>query len=142
MGLQQRLKEAEAHYRDLIESCPEIVLHVDDKRRILHANRAGLRKLGYGLDEMTGMPVEDLAPKGERQRVIECFDEARRAASSISKSAFLSKTGQRRDVEINASAITRSAPIPVAARTALTESSCFPSMTIFAPIFLAMSRRS
>lgn len=62
-----RSHEAERWSEKLIEAAPVGLMVVDERGRVVHANRTALAIFGYGADEITGIAVEDLMPDDRRQ---------------------------------------------------------------------------
>jgi len=57
---------AERKYRDLLHHAPDAILEVDDRGRILIANRAAEKLFGYEHDELFGASIEMLVPEANR----------------------------------------------------------------------------
>ncbi|HPS31264.1 MAG TPA: PAS domain S-box protein [bacterium] len=59
----EKLKESEEKYRTLIENIPHRVFMVDEKYRVISANRAALLTLGKTEDEVIGHTTIELFPR-------------------------------------------------------------------------------
>lgn len=103
--LREELRQSEARYKDLIENSPEMIHQVGADRRFLHVNRTELEQLGYTLEEMLTMRVEQIVPEAERERIIEYFEQVKNSGSATIESAFVAKDGRKIDVEITATAL-------------------------------------
>jgi PAS domain S-box-containing protein len=99
--LQEDVRESHRRYMDLIENSPEMIHQVDRERRFLHVNGTETRILGYGLDEMKGMKLEDLAPQERRDELIAHFGRILSGKKSTVETQFITKSGEIIDVEIN-----------------------------------------
>jgi PAS domain S-box-containing protein len=70
-GLEKRLRESEARYRQLFEHAPDPILITDPTgARIDDASRAACHVLGYTRDELVGKSVADLIPPEESSRFV------------------------------------------------------------------------
>jgi len=62
-------KEAERHYRDLVEDLPEIILETDLDAQITFSNAAGMQVFGYSMNEIeAGVSAFDLIAPDDRER--------------------------------------------------------------------------
>jgi len=72
---ERALQESEARFRALFDYSPDGVLVADSReRRILLANEAMCRMLGYTAKQLTQLAVADLHPEADRPRVLAEFD--------------------------------------------------------------------
>lgn len=98
-------RESEKKYRDLVENAPEMIHEVSLKGNFINVNRTELNKLGYSLEEMRQMTLEDIVPmeyRGEIKRLIKRIQET---GSSELETVFLTKSGKEINVEINGTAL-------------------------------------
>jgi len=58
--LEQKLKESEERYRNLIESVPFSIVLVDQKGKLIYCNPAIEKMLGYSEDELIGIEFKNL----------------------------------------------------------------------------------
>jgi PAS domain S-box-containing protein len=70
---EESLRERETNFRNLFESMTELIVVVAPGGRILFANSAATRMLGYSAEEFTSMYVQDLHPTDRRAEVDEVF---------------------------------------------------------------------
>lgn len=99
------IKESEKKYRDLVENAPEMIHEISPEGKFINVNKTELNKLGYTLDEMMEMTLEDIVPKEYRDE-IERFTRriAERGGSEL-ETVFLTKMGKEINVEINGTAL-------------------------------------
>src|SRR5574341_127195 len=65
--LEQRMadiRRLEENYRDLVENSPEMIHQLNNAGCFVHVNKTELDKLGYTLEEMLGMHLWDIVPRG------------------------------------------------------------------------------
>jgi hypothetical protein len=87
------LREAEADQRSLFEALADGVLVLDADHRIVDANAAAAKLLGYPLDELLKLRLEDLLPEAERGRAHEVV----RALVGAAGPHFIEWDTRRRD---------------------------------------------
>ncbi|MDH4101565.1 MAG: PAS domain S-box protein, partial [Nitrospirota bacterium] len=106
-NLQDRTKEletSEERYKDLIENSPEMIHSVNANRFFLNVNKTELDTVGYTLDEMRRMRIEEIAPEEFKETMREHIAQAVDKGISTVESQFITKDGRRIDVEITATA--------------------------------------
>ncbi|HEU5201921.1 MAG TPA: PAS domain S-box protein [Nitrospira sp.] len=106
--IEQRMEEVrllEEKYRDLIEHSPEMIYQLDRSGQFVHVNKTGLDKLGYQRDEMLGMKLWDLVPRGQEPRVLQYLEQLVSQGQSSMETVLLAKDGRPIDVEIHATAL-------------------------------------
>jgi PAS domain S-box-containing protein len=96
------LQLSEERYRDLVENSPEMIHLLAPDGRFLHANKTEREKLGYGLDELTGMCLTELVPPSERKKLSQHQKEVAEAGRSRVETVFLPRRGKPIEVEIDA----------------------------------------
>jgi PAS domain S-box-containing protein len=89
------LRESEQRYQTLASGTFEGIA-VTQQARFIDANPQLLAMLGYSRDELVGMPVADLLPAEDRERVLENIQNAR---ESHLEHAMIRKDGRRILVE-------------------------------------------
>ncbi len=95
------IRESEEKYRDLVENAPEMIHEIDPEGRFLNVNRTELNKLGYSLEEMRRMTLEDIVPVKDREDVKRLIRRIKETGSSELETEFLTKSGKEINVEIN-----------------------------------------
>ncbi len=69
--VEQRLRQSEAKYREILGFLPDIVYELDTNFNITYINQAGLKKFGYSQDEFDkGLNMSNLLPSNELERAI------------------------------------------------------------------------
>jgi PAS domain S-box-containing protein len=103
---EQALRQSEALYRTVVEQAEENIFLVDSKsRRVLDANDALLRSLGYTEDELEGMTLYDIVAHDHESvdfNIRRIMEEGHR---SLGERQYRRKDGTLVDVEVNVSAV-------------------------------------
>lgn len=99
--LERDIRESHQRYMDLIENSPEMIHQINDKRVFLHVNKTELDRLGFSIEEMMRMKLEDLAPKEHKDELIEHFNRVLFSGESTVVTVFKTKQGEAIEVEIN-----------------------------------------
>lgn len=103
--LQKELEASEERYRDLVEHSPLMIHSVNADRYFLAVNKTELDILGYTLDEMRMKRIEDIVSEESKEKVKEHIARVVREGRSMVEVQFITKDGERRDVEISATAL-------------------------------------
>lgn len=99
--LEEDIKKSHERYMDLIENSPEMIHQIDEERAFLHVNKTETERLGFTLEEMKGMKLEDLAPPERREELFPHFNRILSDGKSTIETIFRTKDGEDIDVEIN-----------------------------------------
>lgn len=102
----RRLVESERRYEDLVDNAPEMIHELDSQMRFVTVNRRELARLGYSLEEMKGMSLEDIVPPAYRDAIHGHFRRVRVEGASSLETVFVTKSGEEFPVEIYATAQT------------------------------------
>jgi PAS domain S-box-containing protein len=102
--LARELVESERKYEDLVENAPEMIHQVSEDGRFIGVNRTELARLGYTLEEMRSMRLEEVVPPALRHGMREYIERVRREGSSAVETVFRTKAGEEFPVEIFATA--------------------------------------
>jgi len=98
------LRTSEEQYRLLFHTVPEMILIINNKLEILHANTAASDLTGYSLDELLTMHSADLAPTAPT-----IFDKEGNLVDSLLAdklhSEIVAKSGEKRLMEVDGVAI-------------------------------------
>lgn len=99
------IRESEKKYRDLVENAPEMIHEISPERKFINVNRTELNKLGYSLEEMRHMMIEDIVPDDYKEEIRRHFKRIIVTGSSELETVFLTKHGKEINVEINGTAL-------------------------------------
>ncbi len=103
---ESRLRESETRFKLLFDRVFDAILVTDDTGKIIDANLAARRILGYGRDELKALNILDLVPESERKSMREA---GRRALDNkidhMPRMELIAKGGERRLVEAGAVAL-------------------------------------
>lgn len=95
------IRESEKKYRDLVENAPEMIHEVSLKGNFINVNKTELHKLGYSLEEMRRMMLEDIVPNEYREEIKRHIKRIKETGCSELETVFLTKAGKEINVEIN-----------------------------------------
>jgi PAS domain S-box-containing protein len=103
---EEALRQSEALYRTVVEQAEENIFLVDaTSRRVLDANDALLRSLGYTDDELKEMTLYDIVAHSQESvdiNIVRIMEEGHR---SLGERQYRRKDGSLADVEVNVSAV-------------------------------------
>jgi PAS domain S-box-containing protein len=103
---EEALRQSEALYRTVVEQAEENIFLVDaESRRVLDANDALLRSLGYTEDELIEMTLYDIVAHEQESvdlNIERIMEEGHR---SLGERRYRRKDGTLADVEVNVSAV-------------------------------------
>jgi PAS domain S-box-containing protein len=111
---EQALKERERRYRALFERTNDAVFIISLDMKHLEANQQATELLGYTLDELIGMPVDQIVAKGEykdSKRVLKALLAGDHVP--VYERIFVKKSGEEFPVEINAALVTDTEGNPI-----------------------------
>ena len=106
--LEQRMRDIrrlEEKYRDLIENSPEMIHQLNKAGQFVHVNKTELEKLGYSHEEMQGMHLWDIVPKGREPEILAYLERLGSQGRSTIETVFLIREGPPIDVEIHSTAL-------------------------------------
>src|ERR671917_286002 len=100
------LRQSEALYRTVVEQAEENIFLVDAKsRRVLEANDALLRSLGYTDDELREMTLYDIVAHDQQSIDLNIGRIMEEGHRSLGERQYRRKDGSLADVEVNVSAV-------------------------------------
>jgi PAS domain S-box-containing protein len=103
---EEALRQSEALYRTVVEQAEENIFLVDAKsRRVLDANDALLRSLGYTEDELKEMTLYDIVAHDQESVDLNIGRILEEGHWSLGERQYRRKDGSLADVEVNASAV-------------------------------------
>lgn len=95
------IKESEKKYRDLVENAPEMIHEIGPEGKFINVNKTELNKLGYSLQEMMQMTLEDIVPNEQKEEIKRYMKRMVETGSGELETVFLTKMGKEINVEIN-----------------------------------------
>ncbi|KXK29735.1 MAG: two-component sensor kinase [Candidatus Brocadia sinica] len=95
------IRESEKKYRDLVENAPEMIHEISLEGKFINVNKTELNKLGYSIEEMRQMTLEDIVPGECREEIKRHMKRIKETGSSELETVFLAKSGKEINVEIN-----------------------------------------
>ena len=103
---EEALRQSEALYRMVVEQAEENIFLVDAKsRRVLDANDALLRSLGYTDDELQEMTLYDIVAHDQKSIDLNIGRIMEEGHRSLGERQYRRKDGSLADVEVNVSAV-------------------------------------
>jgi PAS domain S-box-containing protein len=100
---EDRLRESERKYRDLVETSSDLIWSVDKLGRFSFVNRAARRIYGYEPEEMLGRPIADFETDTQRLRDEEAFRGVLKGNPLFSyETRHIRKDGRPVDLSVNA----------------------------------------
>ncbi|MDN3513317.1 MAG: PAS domain S-box protein [Candidatus Brocadia sp.] len=99
------IRESEKKYRDLVENAPEMIHEIRLEGNFINVNKTELNKLGYSIEEMGKMTLEDIVPPEQRERIKRHIKLIKETGSSELETVFLTKSGKEINVEINGTSL-------------------------------------
>src|SRR5918993_438668 len=103
---EEALRQSEALYRTVVEQAEENIFLVDAKsRRVLDANDALLRSLGYTDDELKEMTLYDIVAHDQESVDLNIGRIMEEGHRSLGERQYRRKDGSLVDVEVNVSAV-------------------------------------
>lgn len=101
----KELKTSEERYKDLVENSPEMIHSVNADRYFIDVNKTELDILGYSLQEMRNMKIDDIVPADLKHMVKKHTERTIREGISRVEVQFIAKDGRKLDVDISATAL-------------------------------------
>jgi PAS domain S-box-containing protein len=100
---EERLRESERKYRDLVETSSDLIWSVDKGGRFTFVNRAARRIYGYEPEEMLGRPIADFETDEQRVKDEEAFRGVLAGIPLFSyETRHVRKDGRPVDLSVNA----------------------------------------
>ncbi|HEX6458190.1 MAG TPA: PAS domain S-box protein [Thermoleophilaceae bacterium] len=100
---EERLRESERKYRDLVETSSDLIWSVDTGGRFTFVNRAARRIYGYEPEEMLGRPIADFETDAQRLKDEDAFRGVLRGTPLFSyETRHVRKDGRPVDLSVNA----------------------------------------
>lgn len=110
---EQAVRESEDRYRDLVEHSEDLVCTHDLQGNLLSVNLAPARALGYEVDELLAIPMQDFIAPEFRSQFELYLEKMRRDGADQGLLCVMTRTGERRIWEYRNSLRTAGVPQPV-----------------------------
>jgi len=107
------LRESEDRYRDLVEHSQDLLCTHDLKGKLLSANPAPARILGYEVTELLEIPMQDLLAPEYRKEFETYLAKMKTIGEDKGLMAVITRTGERRIWEYHNTLRTEGVPSPV-----------------------------
>jgi len=107
------LRESEDRYRDLVEHSQDLLCTHDLTGKLLSANPAPARILGYEVAELLQIPMRDLIAPEYREQFDGYLAQIRTAGVDQGVLAVITRSGERRIWEYNNTLRTEGVPFPI-----------------------------
>ena len=98
----QQLAESQRRCRAIFENSLDAILLMDDAGRYVDANPAACQLLGYDREELLQLPVADVTPGVDRDRIPELMGQFLAAGIQLGEYTLARKDGSTRDVDYRA----------------------------------------
>ncbi|HEY2601958.1 MAG TPA: PAS domain S-box protein [Thermoleophilaceae bacterium] len=100
---EDRLRESERKYRDLVETSSDLIWSVDKTGHFTFVNRAARRIYGYEPEEMLGRPIGDFETEEQRLKDVDAFRGVLTGTPLFSyETRHIRKDGRPVDLSVNA----------------------------------------
>jgi len=107
------LRESEDRYRDLVDHSQDLLCTHDLQGRLLSANPAPARVLGYSVEEMLRIPMREIIAPEYREAFDEYLLQIQKEGFSKGYMCVLTRTGERRIWEYHNTLRTEGVPDPI-----------------------------
>ncbi|HKU21089.1 MAG TPA: ATP-binding protein [Terriglobales bacterium] len=107
------LRESEDRYRDLVENSKDLLCTHDLQGRLLSANPAPARALGYTVEELLRIPMREIIAPEYREAFDEYLLQIQKEGASNGYMRVLTRTGERRIWEYHNTLRTEGVPAPI-----------------------------
>ena len=102
---EERLKESEAQYRDLVENINDIVFSLDKEGIIKFMSSAVEKSTGYKTSELIGKPFTEFIHPGDLAIAVKNFHNLAVKKSALSEYRIVTKSGEYRNVSASSTGI-------------------------------------
>ena len=96
------LRASEERYRMVLENAADAVLVANPDGRLTYANQNASQMLGYSLDQLLAMNVQDIAPEDMRDSALSQFAELKERGHVLAEVKLRRQDGSSVPVELNA----------------------------------------
>ncbi len=100
---EQRLRDSEKQYRNLVETSQDLIWEVDSEGCFTYLNPAWEKSHGYKIEEMIGRPFSDFVTEEQLKKDLEVFDDILEGKDSFGyETTHVSKSGEPINLVFNA----------------------------------------
>ena len=110
---EQALRDSEDRYRDLVENSQDLLCTHDLEGKLLSANPAPARILGYQVAELLEIPMRSLVAPEYREEFDRYLARIRTSGADQGMMAVITRTGERRIWEYHNTLRTEGVPFPI-----------------------------
>jgi PAS domain S-box-containing protein len=96
------LRASEERYRMVLENAADAVLVANPDGRLIYANQNASQMLGYSVDQLLAMNVQDIAPEELRDSALSQFAELKERGHVLAEGKLRRQDGSSVPVELNA----------------------------------------
>ena len=100
-----KTRDSEEKYRDLIENAPEMIHQVDSSGRFISVNKTELERLGYTLDEMHKMKLDDIVPAESKKEALGHLKRVVETGHDRAECIFVTQKGEEMTVEMDSTGV-------------------------------------
>ena len=102
---EDKLKESEAQYRDLVENINDIVFSLDEEGIIKFISSAVEKSTGYKMHELVGKPFTEFIHPGDLEIATKNFHNLSVNKSALSEYRIITKSGEYRNLSASSTGI-------------------------------------
>ncbi len=95
----KRLEDSETNFRQFFNTIDDLIVVADSEGRLVYANVAVSRALGYSFEELLGMPLLEMHPEDRREEAARIVDEMIKRERDTCPLELVRKDGTRFPVE-------------------------------------------
>ena len=110
---QEELRESEDRYRDLVENSQDLICTHDLEGKLLSANQASARLLGYEVAGLLNIPMREIIAPEFREQFNQYLLRLKNHGGDKGLMAVLAQTGERRIWEYDNTLRTEGVPAPI-----------------------------
>ena len=101
----ERFRQSRETYRALFEGAADAIFVLDTEGRIIDANSAACKRLGYSWVQLQGRPICEIERTDYAQMALERVEQVKREGSAVFESIHVAADGGQIDVECSVRAI-------------------------------------
>ncbi|HNO92814.1 MAG TPA: PAS domain S-box protein, partial [Anaerolineales bacterium] len=101
----EKLRESERKYRELINGMNDTVWVIDFDTRFLDVNDAAVKTLGYTREELLSMKVSDIDSGIEPEKIKQLIDRLKVEKRQVFETSHVTKNGRKIPIEVSSSLV-------------------------------------